>query len=115
VNNIVAVSLSQLLTQAPVLVAYVTGLFLALTFWNRCPPASMLTFLAMGILLLTTVALPLVQNYFMMTPDLGWTVAQHSIATAAIAIVGSFIRALAFALLLGAVFIDRKPSRVGPA
>jgi hypothetical protein len=115
VDNFVAVSLSQLLIQAPVLVAYVIGLFLALKFWSRYPLASRLAFFATGILLLVTVALTLVPSYVMYTPDLGWSMAQRSLVMAAIAIVGSVIRALAFALLLGAVFVDRNRSRVGPA
>jgi hypothetical protein len=115
VNNFVAASLSQLLSQVPVLIVYVIGLILALMFWKRYPLASLLTFLATGILLSLTVALTFVQNYFFLNHELGWSMERIGFVTSCIAFAGGFVRALAFVLLLGAVFVDRNPSRAGPA
>jgi hypothetical protein len=115
VNNFVAASLSQLWPQVPVLVVYAIGLILALMYWKRYPLASLLTFLAAGILLSLAVALPFVQNYFFLKHEPGWPMARIGFVTSCIAFAGGFVRALAFALLLGAVFVERNPSRVGPA
>jgi hypothetical protein len=101
--------LIQLLGQAPVLLAYLVGLVLALVFYQRCPRPALLTLIALALLLVTT----LVQSFLFIysvraRDDFGWNDEQFGWWLSATGLMGSVIRAAAFGLMLTAVFIGRK-------
>jgi hypothetical protein len=121
-DDYVLMYLQQMAGQTPVLLVYLVAMILALVFWRRCPGPCALTLVSIGLLLVTTLAQPVVFLYLNRVGhiQLGWPHERFGWAMAATALVGSVIRAAAFSLLLTAVFIGRKrvpptaPSRALP-
>ena len=107
-NSILTRSQMQLITQSPLGAVCVVGLILALAFWGRCPRASLLTLIATGLLLLSSVAFTLLQVFFLYTMrGAGWTSSELGLALTVVDVARSLARAAAVALLLAAVFSDR--------
>jgi hypothetical protein len=108
-DNLLIPFLSQLAAQAPALLVYLVGLILALVFLGRYPGPAALTLVAAGLLLLTSLAQPLLSLYlFRARAEFGWSDAQLGAMASANALAGSALRAVAFGLLLTAVFIGRR-------
>ena len=102
--------MSNLIAQSPVLLVYLAGMILALVFWRRCPGPCALTLIAMGLLLLTSIGQTFVSLYLQdARSDLDLKEETWRWMLSMNALVGSGLRALAFVLLLAAVFVDRKP------
>ncbi|RME49986.1 MAG: hypothetical protein D6796_03930 [Caldilineae bacterium] len=101
--NMFTVALGQLAGQSLLLLVYLVGIVLALVFWRRYPRPCAFTLGAMGLLLLTTIGQTVMTFYFAYrfgpTPRL----------IAGSALVSTLIRAVAFGLLLAAIFVDREP------
>ena len=97
--------LDQLLGQAPLLLAYVVGVILALVFWRRCPRPSMLTFLAMMLLLITTLVQAFLIGYLLQG---GWNPEKLRLFMRATVLMGNLLHMTAIGLILAAVFIGRK-------
>jgi len=101
--------LTQLLGQAPVLLVYLVGMVLALVFWRRCPRPAMLTLIGMALLLVTTLVQSFLFIYLVWArDDFGWSQERLGWMLSANGLMGSVIRAAAFALVLTAVFMGRK-------
>ncbi len=47
--------LIELVQQTPIVIAYLVAVILAITLWQRCPKACLLTLVATGLLLVVTV------------------------------------------------------------
>jgi hypothetical protein len=108
-ENTIIPFLTQLAGQAPVLLAYLVGMILALVFWRRSPGPCVLTLVATGLLLGTTLVQSFLFLYLIRArEDFGWTEERYRWMLSANALVGSVIRAVAFGLLLAAVFVGRK-------
>jgi hypothetical protein len=108
-DNLLLHVLSQLAVQAPALLVYLGGMILALVFLRRSPGPSALTLAATGLLLVTSVAQSLASVYLVRArADLGWTDARLSAVLLANGLAGSALRAVAFGLLLAAVFVGRR-------
>jgi hypothetical protein len=108
VENAAGMFLVQLLQQSPLLLAYVIAILLALTNWRRCPTSCLLTLVAAG-LLLTISALQTFFNVYLIQNRAGMEGRAdqlHSVLTT-VAIGSGLFRALAFGLLLAAVFHGR--------
>jgi hypothetical protein len=116
-ENLLVSFLGQLAVQAPSLLAYLVGIILALVFWRRCPGPSLLTLLALALLLVTSLVQTFLLLYlFRARADFGWDEARVGWMLSASALVGSVIRAAALGLLLAAVFLGRRGTpRTGPA
>jgi hypothetical protein len=125
-DNLLISVLSQLAVQAPALLVYLVGLILALVLLGRYPGPSAFTLIATGLLLVTAVAQSFLSVYLVRARvDWGWTDARLGATLSASALAGSALRAVAFGLLLAAVFIGRRvsqrsgpvepPQRTGPA
>ena len=111
-ENTFLLFLTQLLGQAPILLAYLAGVILALVFWRRCPGPAKLTFIAMLLLLITSLVHSFLFSYFLQVRvELGWSHEQVGLIMSAIGLLASLIRVTALALLLTAVFIGRKVAR----
>jgi hypothetical protein len=99
----------QLLYQLPLLLVCTTGLILSLVFFRKSTGPSILTLIASGIVLLSSIAIALIQSYLVQARlEQGWSTAQYARLTSLVAIAGSIVRAGGFGLLLAAVFIGRK-------
>ena len=100
--------LSQLFGQLPTLLVYLGGIVLCAVWSRRAPRAAMLAMIGCGILLLTSIAVAFVTNYYIMNRGGGGapaaTLGQIMVA---VGIVGSVLRAAGFAMVLGAVFVGR--------
>src|SRR3954452_6165100 len=98
----------QLTTQLPLLLAYVTGMILALVFWRRSPGPSLLTLLATVLLLVIAVLQAFLFFYSVRARhDLGWSDERFGWMSGGNNLVGSVLRAGACGLLLIAVFMGR--------
>jgi MFS family permease len=92
--------LIRLQVMAPLLLAYLVGMVLALAFWRRCPRPSRLTLLGLGLRLVTALVGTFLALYLLQAgKDLSTT-----------QLIENVIAAAAFGLLLAAVFIGRKPA-----
>jgi hypothetical protein len=111
--------LTQLLGQAPMLLAYVAGMIVALVFRRRYPRPSRITFFAMMLFLITTLVQLFLVSYFVQASiDSGWKDEKYGPIMAATGLVGSLLRVAALGLLLTAVFMGRtvaQESRPSPA
>jgi hypothetical protein len=104
----ISVVLQQLAYHAPMLLVYLVGFILALSFLGRTRLPSLLTLIATGGLILTSIATIAIHSYLMNAAGgPSWSPLQVAQAMSVVGIVGSLIRAAAFGLLLAAVFIDR--------
>lgn len=100
--------LTQLAGQAPVLLAYLVGVILALVFWQRSPVPALLTLIAMVLFLMTTLVQSVLVHYLVrVSADSGMTLGWMLSANA---VIGSVLRAMAVGLMLAAVFTGRRSS-----
>jgi len=103
--------ISMLVSHIPMLLVYLLGMFLALTFWRRCPVPCALTLGATGLLFVVSVGQTLLYSY-LLNPDGGSTIAQSG-RTSMMGVIGlgtTMLHALGFCLLLAAVFHGRRRS-----
>ena len=106
------VLLAQILIQVPILFVSSVGVILAVVFWSRAPRPCLLTLIAMALLLIATVSILCIQGYANHAQsEHYWDIAQYSQIMSATAILGSVVRAVAVALLLGAVVSGRPAAR----
>jgi hypothetical protein len=107
----------QFPVQAPSLITYLVGLFLAVASLRRCPGPAVLVLLATGLLLLTTIGGTLVQSYLIQGQTRGGLGMQRvALVMSLVAIVRSLAHALGIGLLLAAAFAGRgrPPGRKPP-
>ena len=114
-DNIVGVFLMELLQQSPLLLAYTVAIFVALTYWRRYPTPCLLTMVAAGLMLTVAVLQTFFSLYLVQSRSGGdGTIARMGYLLAVIGIASSFLRALAFGLLLAAVFHGRGDRQAPP-
>ena len=100
--------MTQLASQLHVLLVYLAGIIFALVYRRRYPRPCALTLLASGLLLVTAIGQPFVHLYLSLAQaDLNLEPARLHWWLYMNAMVASWVRALAFALLLAAVFVGR--------
>jgi hypothetical protein len=105
----------QLVNQAPVLLVYLIGLVLALTFWSRYPRPCAFTLIACLVLLLTRFAATAATYFFMQQMvSQAWSARQYGLAMSIVGLIASIVHAGALGLLLAAVFVDRSRPHPGP-
>jgi hypothetical protein len=93
------------LPQIPVFLVWGIALVLAAVFWRRNSRASACAFVAFGLLLLNALAAPLVSQSFGRL--LRWLGAMRQEAALIVGLVHASVDALAFGLLIVAIFIGR--------
>jgi hypothetical protein len=107
-NNGLSQFIAQLLTQAPLLIAFLVGLILALLNWNRVPGPARMTCLAVVLLVALTFEQIWVQEYVVRnSSSSGTTGMQIAQTLRVIALVNNSLRAGAYGLLIAAVFMGR--------
>lgn len=106
---------SQLLYQGPLIIACVVGLVLSIVFWARCPRSALLTLIATGVLLFTTVAILGAQTYLFSAQFGRGTFGAYRQLSTALALINGIVRALAFGTLMLAIFIGCRKPPVAPA
>ena len=114
-DNFVGAFLVQLVQQLPLLLAYALAIFLGLTYWRRYPTASLLTTAAGGILLAVAVVQTFLNLYLIHNrTGMDGSVARMGTLLTVSGIGGGLVRALAFVLLLAAVFYRRGEGQPPP-
>ncbi len=102
--------LSQLVGELPVLFVYVMGVILSLAFWRRYPRPCVFTLVAMGLLILALIGQTSMGAYLAYRgPGLSWAPGRLGQMLMVGTLISSFVRALAFGLLLAAIFAGREP------
>jgi hypothetical protein len=99
----------ELAEQPPALLAYLAGIALSLVYWRRYPGPCLLTFLAAPLSFVLSVTLSCLRLYAMYARAArGWDrVTVESIISITV-VAGGILRAVAFGLLLAAVFVGRR-------
>jgi hypothetical protein len=107
-TNIISNVLAQLVGQVPLLLVYVVGMVVALTYWQRYSRPAMMTFIATGALLAVSIGQAfLVQYVIQSNTGSGMGSAGLGGLLSVIAIISSLVRAAATGLILAAVFTGR--------
>ena len=107
-NSSMSPYLSMFLASAPLLIAYLVALTMALVYWSQHPLPSALVLAASIILLVTTIVQPIVQQQlFSMRTSNGWSTQQYAQWISLIGMGFSLFRAAAFGLMVWAVFAGR--------
>jgi hypothetical protein len=99
----------QLPAIAPALLVYLVGVVLSLSRLKRLRKPAALALVGCGMLFLIACLFPFVQGYIVVSRvDRQWTNAQIGLWLGVIGIVRTVLHAIAFSLLLAAIFADRR-------
>ena len=112
-QNILQSWASQLVGQAPVLVALLVMLVLCLVLWGRYPRVCLLAFLGSLLLLFTGFVFPLAGTYVDRTWSSAGSGATLGETLLALALVSNAVRAVGYGLLTAAIFAGRTRPSVG--
>jgi len=102
---------AQLLTQSPALLVYIGAIVACAIFWRRCWRAALLAMIGAALMLFSTLSNTLAISYLM-----GHQSGSASQTGAVLQIIYfgvTLVRALGLALVIAAVFVDRKPRERG--
>lgn len=100
--------LTALLGMAPVLLAYVVGIAIAVSKWNAHPRVAMYAASGMGLLLITSVVARILFTVLpiRMRAD-GMSSAQLGPLLTGMGVVSGLFHAVGVGLMIGAIFVDR--------
>ena len=99
---------SNLLVQLPVILVWLVGGILSLSYWRRHPKVSRLTLIAIAVLFVESLAGMYVSLYLpLMLSERGWNSGQLSIVLSTAGFVRALVRAVSWGLLLTAIFARR--------
>jgi hypothetical protein len=105
--------IQQLAYSGPVIIVYLVGVGLAVTFMKKYPVPALLTLLAMIMLLGNIFGVTFVQAYLIRARlGSGAPMSSYNTMQSMISILGTIMRAVGSALLLAAVFLGRKRQTV---
>jgi uncharacterized membrane protein len=97
--------LGLLVTQAPVYLMWLIGIVLAIIYYRRRPAAAMFTLIAMVILLMTSVFGSILNAWLPLAwHTRGLPIGQVGLVQGVLSLTRSLLNAVAFALLLAAIF-----------
>ena len=99
---------TYLFNQLPVIRVWIVGVILALFYWKRYPKISLRALAAIVIVFVNSAAGAFLNLYLPLTLHArGWSANQISLVSTASAIVQSLIAAVAWGLVLAAIFGER--------
>jgi hypothetical protein len=107
-TSIMSNVLAQLVGQVPLLLVYMVGMVVALSYWQKYRRPSMMTFIATGSLLAVSIGQAFLVQYVIQA-NAGSGMGSSSLGgmLSAVALASSLIRAAATGLILAAVFTGR--------
>jgi hypothetical protein len=107
--NAVMLTISSLLIQFPLLLVWLVGIILSLFFWRQYPRASLFTLIAIALLFIEQIITTFLSMWLPLTlSNAGWGSGRLGMLLSMIGAGGSIIQAIAWGLLLGAIFGWRK-------
>jgi hypothetical protein len=113
-NTSLGLFLSQLAAQLPMLIVYLSGIVLGITWVRRASQPAMFAVIGMSLMLLSTVGTTAFQVFYIQAQiRAGVPAASWSQWMFAVAIAGSIVRAVGLALVLTGVFAGRPRDPVG--
>lgn len=98
---------TQLLSQLPMLLAYIGGMIACAVLWRRASFAAMLAIIGLSLMLFTTLGGAVVSGYFISNRG-STSVAQMSAWMSISALAFSIIRGAGLALVIAGVFAQRQ-------
>ncbi len=105
----VFVTLSSLLIQLPLLLVWLVGIILALFFWRQHPRVSLLALIAISLLFVEDIASTFLNMWLPLTlRNGGLGIGRLNLLLPIIGVGESVVRAIAWGLLLAAIFGWRK-------
>jgi hypothetical protein len=110
----IAFLLMQLGYQAPALLVYLVAFILALVYMGRASTPCTLTLVGVGMLVVTTVGMLVVQAWLMggLNAD-GHNPAAFARLMGSVGLAGSCVRAVGLGFLVAAIFVGRRPAVSG--
>ncbi|MFO0968187.1 MAG: hypothetical protein U0793_21740 [Gemmataceae bacterium] len=98
----------QMVSQAPQILVYLGALICAIVLWGRSPAPAALTLIGAIVLLIAAILHPFLNSlFFQRVLEGDWPHERYGSVNAILAIVFSALRAIAFAMVVIAVFIGR--------
>ncbi len=108
-ENFVVAAFEQLLTQAPVLVVYVIGLFLGAMLCARCRAAGLLVVASMALLFFGSIAWAFGIQYILVSHTRwGWLDGQLGMVMTVGGLLINMVHATGIGLLIAAAFVGRR-------
>jgi hypothetical protein len=102
----------NLVTTTPIFIVWAIGIVLALSRWRRHPRASQFTIVALIVMIVVTVATRIIYILLPMTMrSSGWSPTEMAIIYNVIGIGSTLIQAIAWAMILWAIFGWRDQSK----
>ena len=99
---------SNLLVQLPVILVWLVGGILSLSYWRRHPKVSRLTLIAIAVLFVESLAGMYLSLYLpLMLSERGWNSGRLTIFLPTVGFVRALVRAVSWGLLLTAIFGQR--------
>ena len=109
-NSLLPALLMNLLSQTPVLLAFLVGALLAILKWRNHPNVSLLVLIACGLGLAVSLIFPAL-NIWVVQSMSGPRGAERQWIFTGMAIVSSLLRLVIYALLFAAAFSGRAPKQ----
>jgi len=105
--------LRALAFNAPLYIAWLVGLILAIVNWKKMPRASLFTVIAFGLFLVNVAGNVFWMNYSISEHEKGVSYATIGIVTAGINFISILLASAWWGLLLAAIFGRRSPRQAG--
>ena len=101
--------ISSIATQMPMLAIFVVGIVVALVLWSKHPKVSALAMLGLGILLLNSIGMSIVQSLLIASQNKGGGMSAEAFSRTmqVVGLVRAVIGAGGFVVLIWAIFADR--------
>ena len=109
-TDVFEVALSMLSGQIPSLLAYLTGIVLAIVFWRRYPRPALLVMMGSALHLLTSLLWVVIYAVIM---EQGRGIGSRSLMFTVLSLSGSVIHAAATVLIICAAFVGRRRNDTG--
>ena len=108
--------LTNLLQALPILLVNITALILAIVMWRRCPVASFLVVLSSAVAFFQVIVSQFITQYVVRSyAEWGWDIEKMQGVLFWLGIGYQMLWAVSLALMVGAVFIGRRPATSAPA
>jgi hypothetical protein len=99
---------SNLLVQLPVILVWLVGVILSLSYWRRHPKVSRFTLIAIAVLFVESLAGTYLSLYLPLTlSERGWNSGRLGILLSTVGFARALVRAVSWGLLLAAIFARR--------
>jgi hypothetical protein len=101
--------ISTLMGALPLIVVCTTGIVVSIVRWNQHPRLSLLTWLGLGLMLLSRIVLGTLGMWLpLYMREQGWEMQRMGLMTGALALLGNTLSAVGLSVLVYAIFTARE-------